>query len=133
MFAIVRPDSVSASIRLQYVLRAEHFFRVLVLAIGAQDFAHHGLAPLFRVPAGRRFHLEQHALFVRLLFCLNRPDDTYQYSRQKNLLHCRSSHPFSADFMRFIDLLLPSPRRAIWFIWLLGNFLTISAELPVMS
>src|SRR5258708_26729592 len=133
MFVIFRADPVDDWIRVQYVLRAEHFFRVLVLAIGAQDFAHPRLAPLFRIPAGRRLHLEQHALFVRLLFCLNRPDDPYQYSRQKNLLHCRFSHPLSADFMRFIDLLLPSPRRAIWFIWLLGNFLTISAELPVMS
>ena len=72
MFVIFGPDPVDNSICLQYVLWAKHFFRVLVLAIGAQNFAGNRLAALFRIAAGRGLHLEQYTLLVRFFFSLNR-------------------------------------------------------------
>ena len=57
-------DVVHDAIALQNVLLTQHLCRILVLAVGAQDFARHALAALFGRAAGRRVHGKQHAFVV---------------------------------------------------------------------
>ncbi len=107
MFVIFRPDPVHNSICLQYVFRAKHFFGVLVLAVGPQEFPNNRLAALFRVAAGRGLHLEQYTLLVRFFFRLNSPANAYQDSQQKNLFHRIFSHRLRIAFGRFGGILDP--------------------------
>jgi hypothetical protein len=67
--------------RLQDVFLAKHFLGLFVLAVGAEDFASHGLGALFLSAAGRRIHAQKLALLIVVFF---RRANTHAYKKKTN-------------------------------------------------
>src|SRR5579859_1935558 len=95
VLVVFRADAVDQAIRLENVFLAQQFLGVLVLSVGAEDFAGKRLAIFFGKAATGGIHLHQDATLVSWLILgrhrlhrLNAGDNREGYCRL-DCIHCR--------------------------------------------
>src|SRR6266487_1304425 len=69
MLFVFRTDAINHALRLKNVFLAEHFLRLLVLAIRAENFAGNGFGALLLRAARAGIHAEQSALLIVVFPC----------------------------------------------------------------